>query len=158
MAIITPSNFVQHHNHEDPFVSQLEEIDCELKRFDLPNNKARAITPPTANPKLAPPQKESIPIITPTKQSQPFHIDPFLFTLVEIDKGISKLNSVSTPITGSINHDSPMLVNSEHVINEAAKQTARVHLVQEFEIHAIPRANTSGKQKMQISPKQGSWK
>ena len=62
-------NFMQHHNHEDPFMSQLEEIDRELKRFDLPNNKAWAVTPPAANLKLAPPQKESIPIITPTKQS-----------------------------------------------------------------------------------------
>ena len=62
-------NFMQHHNHEDPFVSQLEEIDRELKRIDLLNNKAWAVTPPVANPKLAPPQKESIPIITPTKQS-----------------------------------------------------------------------------------------
>ena len=50
-------------------MSQLEEIDRELKRFDLPNNKAWAVTPPAANLKLAPPQKESIPIITPTKQS-----------------------------------------------------------------------------------------
>ena len=33
-------NFMQHHNHEDSFVSQLEEIDRELKRIDLLNNKA----------------------------------------------------------------------------------------------------------------------
>ena len=64
-------DFVQHHNHEDPFVSRLEESDRELERCDLPNNEARAVTPPVANPKLTPPQKESITIITPTKQSQP---------------------------------------------------------------------------------------
>lgn len=131
-------------------MNQIDELDCDLKKFDIRITEARSETPPAFILNLNPPQKVSNPIITPT---EPFHKDSFLSKLAEIDEGLLKLNVVST-----LNSEVSTNVQSVHVINEEAKETARVCQGQRSKNHATLRAEATGKQKIKFSQQQGTWK
>ena len=81
------------------------------------------------SPKLIPSQKESIAITTLKISGQPFHRDPFLSKLVEIDEDLSKFNSVSTPFECPLNPVSPTQVTLEKPINGMVKLSTRVSRV-----------------------------
>lgn len=100
----------------------------------------------TSTPKaltLIPPKKVSNPIITFTES---FHQDSFLFKLVEIDEGLSKLNVMST-----LNSEVTRKVHSIHVINEEVKETARVCQGQGSKNRATLWVEAIGKQEKKFS-------
>lgn len=41
--------FAQQHDHAEPLVNQLEEVDHDLKNFELPLNEAQSDTPTSNN-------------------------------------------------------------------------------------------------------------
>ena len=148
----SPTVLAQNNDEVESLVSQLENVDCELKNIKLPLEETRSANPPAINPILNSPKKVAKSIIGP---KDPLHNNTFLSKLVEIDMGLSNLKAGPSTINDPLNAD--ILIN-EHVITEEANEAARVSPVQGAVTHVSTRAAKTETQNTQPLRQQGSWK
>ena len=126
----SPTILAQNNDEVESLVSQLENVDCELKNIELPPEETRSANPPAINPILNSPRKVAKSIIG---LKDPLHNNTFLSELVEIDVGLSNLKAGPSTINDPLSADISI---NEHVITEEANEAARVSHVQGAVTHA----------------------
>ena len=148
----SPTVLAQNNDEVESLVSQLENVDCELKNIELPPEETRSANTPAINLILNSPKKVVKSIIG---LKDPLHNNTFLSKLVEIDVGLSNLKAGPSTINDPLSADISI---NEHVITEEANEAARVSHVQGAVTHASTRAAKTETQNTQPPRQQGSWK
>ena len=120
----SPTVLAQNNDEVESLVSQLENVDCELKNIELPPEETRSANPPAINPILNSPKKVAKSI---AGLKDPLHNSTLLSKLVEIDVGLSNLKAGPSTINYPLSVDISI---NEHVITEEANEVARVSHVQ----------------------------